>query len=185
MVEKLIEWFQTEPGAMDARVAVNVSGKSITAQRYLDRLSEILDRHPWARGRLMFEITESCRMHDLQSANRCVQELRRRGYPICLDDFGAGAANFHYLSSLEVDIVKLDGWSLRNAQKAHKGRAFLKALVGLCRDLDVATVAEMVEDEAGLEFVRDCGVQYVQGYLFGRPNSDIATFRAPQPGHFH
>jgi len=76
-----------------------------------------------------------------------------------------------------VDIVKLDGSAVRNAQKAHKGKAFLKALVELCRELGVGTIAEMIDEEKGLVFVRECGVQYVQGYLFGKPNTDTSTFK--------
>ena len=61
-------------------------------------------------------------------------------------------------------------------KKQRKGKAFLKALVGLCRDLGVETIAEMVDDEKGLRFIRECGVQYVQGYLFGKPNTNIKSF---------
>ena len=116
-------------------------------------------------------------MTDLAGANQFIQNLRGEGFPVCLDDFGAGAANFQYLSTMEVDVVKLDGSAVRNAQKAPRGKAFLKSLVGLCRDLGVETIAEMVDDEEGLKFIRECGVQYVQGYLFGKPNTNIKSFK--------
>ena len=80
-----------------------------------------------------------------------------------------------------MDIVKLDGDAIRGARKAHKGKAFMKAFVGLCRELGVVTVGEMIDDDAGLAFVRECGVQYVQGYLFGRPSPDIRVFKNTVP----
>jgi PAS domain S-box-containing protein len=181
MATKVIEWLSRIPLDENTCVAVNVSGVSVGCLSYLAGLDALLDNNRWARGRLMFEITESARMERLGPANAFIQRLRRNGYPVCIDDFGAGAADFQYLSRLEVDIVKLDGAAIRNARRDRKGKAFLKALVGLCRELGVATIAEMVEDEPGLDFIRECGVQYAQGHLFGEPAPDIGNFGARMP----
>lgn len=136
----------------------------------------LLDADTWLRNFLVFEITESARVADLKKANIFVQSLRSRGFHVCLDDFGAGAASFQYLSVLEVDVVKLDGSAVKNAQSAPKGRAFLKALTTLCKTMEVETIAEMVDSKETLEFVRDCGVEYVQGFLFGKPDPDPWQF---------
>ena len=157
-------------------IAINVSGHSVEDKAYVKALYALLRANAWARGRIMFEITESARMSDLTAANKFIQELRGQGCEVCLDDFGAGAANFQYLSALEVDVVKLDGDAVHHAKKARKGTAFLKALVGLCRDLRVETIAEMIEDADDFEFVRKCRVHYVQGYFFGKPSPDITSF---------
>lgn len=176
MAQKVVEWLDRSPRNSKTSVAVNVSGHSVASLYYMNGLHKLLTENLWLRGRLLFEITESARMTDLASANEFIQKLRGEGFPVCLDDFGAGAANFQYLSTMEVDVVKLDGSAVRNAQEARKGKAFLKSLVSLCRDLGVETIAEMVDDEKGLKFIRECGVQYVQGYLFGKPNRDIKAF---------
>lgn len=184
MAAKVIDWLATGTSLNGTtRVAVNISGQSINSLTYLAQLDGLLRDNAWARGRLMFEITESAHLGNLTAANAFIQRLRQQGFPVCLDDFGAGAANFEYLSSLEVDVVKLDGNSVRSAQRAHKGKAFLKALVSLCAELGVTTVAEMIEDEAALNFVRECGVQYVQGYLFGLPADNISVFRRTIPAN--
>ena len=162
------------------RIAINVSGNSVEDKKYVKALNALLRANAWARGRIMFEITESARISDLTAANKFIQTLRGQGCEVCLDDFGAGAANFQYLSALEVDVVKLDGDAVHHAKKARKGTAFLKALVGLCRDLQVETIAEMIEDEDDFEFVRKCRVQYVQGYFFGKPSRTSPPFRAPR-----
>jgi len=73
-------------------------------------------------------------------------------------------------------VVKLDGSAIRNALRGKKGRAFLTALAVLCRTLGVETIAEMVDKEDTLTFVRDCGVNYVQGFLFGQPSASIKDF---------
>lgn len=161
----------------DLRVAVNVSGYSIGVPAYLDGLLHLLNANRWTQGRLSFEITESSRMSELDSANEFIQALRRLGHPVCLDDFGAGAASFQYLSVLDVDVVKIDGSAIANARSADKGEALLSALTELCRRIGVATVAEMVEDADCLAFCRDCGCDFAQGYLFGKPAANVAAFR--------
>lgn len=181
MVQKVLGWLSKAPRNKRYIVAVNVSGHSVASLAYVAALHNLLRDNTWARGRLMFEITESARMEDLAVANRFIQGLRGEGYTVCLDDLGAGAANFEYLSALEVDVVKLDGSAVRSAQTTRRGKAFLISLTNLCRDLDVLSVAEMVGDEKGLEFIRECGVQYAQGYLFGRPSTDIRSFEKTVP----
>lgn len=161
-------------------IAVNVSGYSIGVPAYVDSLIWLLRDNESTRGRLMFEITESSRMSDLDAANSFIQVLRQRGYKVCLDDFGAGAASFQYLSVLDVDMVKLDGSAIRNAQKVPKGRAFLSALTDLCRRMSIETIAEMVDSTQSLAFCRDCGCDYVQGFLFGKPSFEMGDF-SPLP----
>lgn len=182
MVRRIVSWYASRDDEQaHTQVAVNLSGQSVNSAAFLDALDSLLQANPSLSGRLMFEITESCALADLDAANAFLQHLRAQGFRTCLDDLGAGAANISYLSMLQVDVVKLDGLALHNARKSRIGRGFLGALVGLCRDLGVSTVAEMVEDSEMLAFVRECGVDYVQGYLFGRPSPDTQVFRSAIP----
>lgn len=184
MAKKTIDWLGKFPrNSNKYRVAVNVSGFSMSQPSYLDALMQMLRDNSWTQGKLMFEITESSRMSDLDQANNFIQALRKRGYHICLDDFGAGAASFQYLSVLDVDVVKLDGSAIKNAQRAPKGRAFLSALTELCRRMTVETIAEMVDTIEALDFCRDCGCNYVQGYLFGKPSREVKDFTPLPQGH--
>ena len=181
MAQKVIDTLAKFPRNNDKyRIAVNVSGFSIGKPAYVSSLTDLLQDTPWTRGKLLFEITESSRMTDLDSANAFIQGLRGRGYPVCLDDFGASAASFQYLSVLDVDVVKIDGSAVKNAQRVAKGRAFLSALTELCRRMGVETIAEMVDAPEALDFCRDCGCTYVQGYLFGKPSSNVRDF-SPLP----
>jgi EAL domain-containing protein (putative c-di-GMP-specific phosphodiesterase class I) len=178
MATKVMEWLGTKPRNSDAyNVAINISGYSMGVDSYVTGLTALLDANPWSKGRVMFEITESSRMSDLEAANSFIGALRSRGHQVCLDDFGAGAASFQYLSALEVDIVKIDGSAVRNAMRGSKGKAFLSALTELCRRLGVRTIAEMIDSPESLDFVRECGCDFVQGFLFGRPSLDIKDFQ--------
>ena len=134
----------------------------------------------------MFEITESARIEDLGEANRFIQGLRQAGHEVCLDDFGAGSAALRYLHALEIDVVKIDGQYVRSAMETPRNQAFLKAVAGLCHDLGIATIAEMIEDEPCAQMLRECRVRYGQGYMYGKPAFDVAEFasmpkRKPKP----
>lgn len=170
MARRAIEMLaNAEKNGQDLCLAVNLSGRSLSSPAFIEALLALLGRHQSIRRKLWFEITESAKIKDLEAMNNLIQTLRAAGHVVCLDDFGAGAAAFQYLRALEVDVVKIDGVYVREALTKPRGKAFLKAMVGLCRDLDIAVVAEMVEDEKTVTFVRECGVQFAQGHLFGAP----------------
>ena len=183
MCARVLEWLDIA-GRQGQRykVAVNLSGTSIASKSFVMELHKLLKQYRGYADSLMFEITESAKIKDLEKVNATVQSLRRAGHKVCLDDFGAGAAAFQYLRDLEVDVVKIDGAYVKGALKTDKGMAFLRAMAGLCNELGITTIAEMVEDRKSLDFLRDCGVGYGQGYLFGRPSLDISAFEAPRPG---
>lgn len=185
MCNKVVEWLdKAGRKGRHYMVAVNLSGSSIGSPRFVDALHDLLRKKSSLRHRILFEITESARITDLEAVNRSIQSLRDAGHKICLDDFGTGAASFQYLRTLDIDVVKIDGGYVRDALSTEKGTAFLKAMAGLCNDLGIATIAEWVEDEQCLSFLRECGVDYGQGYLFGAPSSDITVFEAPHPNLF-
>ncbi len=106
---------------------------------------------------------------DLPRAQRIIQEFRRAGHKVCLDDFGAGAASFPYLRAFTIDFVKIDGAYVSRMLDAMRDHAILKAMVQLCSDLGTVTIAEMIETDAQAQRLAQTGVDYGQGYLFGRP----------------
>lgn len=183
VVQKGLEFLNTIPRNKPMSIAVNISGQSVASDWYVERLHNLMSENKWAEGRMVFEITESAKMEDLESANNFIQRLRKGGFPVCLDDFGAGAASFGYLMSLEVDVVKIDGPVVKDAQKARRGKALLESMATLCKNLGIETVAEMIDDQHGLDFVRKCGINYAQGYLFGKPNANTKAFNMAK--HIH
>lgn len=160
-------------------VAVNLSGHSIDRPEFMGRLDALLQGRRALTSLLIFEITNSARIRDLEAANAVIQDLRFRGYKVSLDDFGTGGAAFEQLRAIEVDFVKIDGSYVEAALTDAKGRAFVTAMANLCRELGTATIAEQVEDPDSVAFLRGCGIEYGQGYLFGRPelNVDLLTGR--------
>lgn len=156
-------------------VAVNISGKSLGSLLFKDALRKLLDTNKKLRKQVIFEVTESAKIEDMRDANDFLQELRGEGNLCCLDDFGTGESSFEYLRNLQVDFIKIDGSYVRESLQTPRGRHMLKAMAGLCRDLNVTTIGEMVEDEKAASLLWDAGVKFGQGYLFGKPEVDEQT----------
>lgn len=167
------------PGFSLTRAAVNVSGASLATDSFVQGLLRMTAADPELRNRLMIELTETAAVADLESADRRLRALREAGVRICLDDYGVGAASLSYLRRLPIDIVKLDGGFVRDIERDAKVRTLAVHLVELCRELNISTVAEMVETEAEATTVRTLGVDFGQGWLFGRPADTPLTPAVP------
>lgn len=157
--------------ASGARIACNLSGLSLQMPAFRDRLLTALRAEPELVPRLLIEITETAEIEDEAEAVTTVEALRALGLPLCLDDFGAGAAAFQYLRMLRVDYVKIDGLYVRNALRSEQDRGFVAAMVDLAHTVGAAVVAERIETEAEAAAMRALGVGYGQGWLFGRPGA--------------
>jgi len=154
------------------RVAVNISGQSIQQKKFFEKVLKELEVSETSSDNLLFEITESTAITNLEEVNGYIQTLRQKGYEVCLDDFGAGAASFQYLNGLDIDCVKIDGKYIRDALQSSRDEAMVRNLVRMCKDLGVTTIAEMVETEEQLKYLINIGVDKAQGWLFGKPQKN-------------
>ena len=161
----------TQADVDGVKFAVNLSGRSILRPGFVDRLLALLATHSRLNlpKRLEFEITESADLEDLQRADELIQKLRRAGFKIALDDFGAGSNSFAYLRALHVDCVKIDGQYVRTLAQGGRDASLIRHLTDLCHELGVVTVAEMVETGSVEDLLKSFGVDFAQGYLYGKP----------------
>ena len=181
MCQKVIKKIKSARKQGDAlSIAVNLSGRSLESPAFVERLHEMLKDCGDIRDELMFEVTESAKITDLESTNAFLQSLRDLGHHVCLDDFGAGAAAFQYLRALDVDYVKIDGVYVREEFTTPNGKVFLKSMASLCSDLKIQTVGEFVETEEVAQFLHQVGVNYGQGYLFGKPGMGLSGRKIPK-----
>ncbi len=160
-------------------VAINLSGLSIQSDTFREQLRQLVMPFKDIETRLMFELTESNAVEDMESAATFLKWLRRTGFAVCLDDFGAGAAAYSYLRNFDVDYVKIDGPFLKAARDNPRQRALIRSIAVLCKELKSHVIAEMVEDEEMAKMCVELGITYGQGFLFGRPK---AQFDAPREG---
>lgn len=173
--EKALEVLAADPGL---QVAVNMSAASLGSDIFVVAFQQLVARNPSLRSRLLVEVTESTGLTDLPRAARILEELRRAGHRICLDDFGAGAASFPYIQALPVDFVKIDGSYVKRLGGSPRDDAILRAMVGLCREVRVQVIAEMVETPDQAAQLNAWGFELAQGYHFGRP-ADRPVYQPP------
>jgi EAL domain-containing protein (putative c-di-GMP-specific phosphodiesterase class I) len=150
-----------------ASIAANVSGLSLQSHGFMQGLTRLLSSRKGLSGRLLFELTESAEIEDEAAAAESIATLRARGFAVCIDDFGAGAASFRYIRQFPCDFVKLDGHYIRQ-MNAPREKAILGSMLDLTRALSCATIAEHVETEAQAGALLDMGVGHGQGWLFGK-----------------
>ena len=173
VTQHAIEVLQSTPNALD--IAINLSGRSLGSDIFVKQLEAQLGLHGNFRHRLIIEITESSRISDLDRIAAIITTLQKAGHKICIDDFGSGAAAFHYLRKLRVDTVKIDGQYVGQLKTNTRDRAFVKSIQQLAVDLGCSTVAEFVETEDQMGILRALGVNYGQGWLFAKARKAIFT----------
>ena len=151
------------------RLEVNLSGRSIGDAE----LPELIEREIAATGvdpgRLVFEITETAAIANMDHARSFAERLRRLGCRFALDDFGAGFSSFYYLKHLPLDYLKIDGDFIRNLTGSLTDQLVVKSIVDIARGMGMKTIAEFVENAETVEMLREKGVDYSQGYYHGRP----------------
>ena len=157
-------------------IAVNLSGASMSEPGFEHALNACLSALNGPPEKLMIELTETWDIAELEAAAALLARLRRRGHPICLDDVGAGAASIRYLRAIGADWLKIDGDFVVAAAERPRDLAILKALLSLKQSLGVKLIAEGVETEQLLQFVKNLGFDAAQGYHIGKPElkSDIS-----------
>jgi EAL domain-containing protein (putative c-di-GMP-specific phosphodiesterase class I) len=120
--------------------------------------------------RIVFEVTESERVRDLGHLEGILAVYRKAGFQIALDDLGAGYSSLNLIHRLRPDLVKLDMDLIRDVDRDGYKAAIAETLLALARRLGIRTVAEGVETPGELDWLRDHGADYVQGYLIARPS---------------
>jgi len=156
----------------EVRIFVNLSGASLSDSGLLDFIEQKVKGAALARGRLVFEITETAAVTDLHHAQQWMSRLSDLGCEFALDDFGVAFSSFTYLRVLPVHYVKLDGSYVRNLATDPCDRAMVQALNTIAHAMGKKVIAEWVECEAVVNVLRDIGTEFGQGYYWGEPRPD-------------
>jgi EAL domain-containing protein (putative c-di-GMP-specific phosphodiesterase class I) len=175
VAERALRFLDNAGPGCTAELAVNVSGASIQNPAFVAELEKLLRRHEVIRPRVLFEITESTSISNLAQANDVIQGLRQAGNQVCLDDFGAGAASLPYLRAFHVDYIKIDGAYVRRMHDSDRDQQIMNAIIGMCRQVKTSIVAEMIETQQQAQNLRALGVDFGQGYYFGKPTEKLAS----------
>ncbi len=173
VAEKVLKRMRA-PGAGLLKMAINVSGASLGDDTYVENLLKMTSGSTEERKRLIVEVTETSALADLEAANRRLTALRETGIKVCIDDFGAGATSYDYVRKLPVDAVKIDG-DLVGGLGDPMTQGLIRGFVDLCRSMKLETIAEMIETDQVADQLKALGVEYGQGWLFGRAEAEPRT----------
>ena len=156
-------------GGADIPVAVNVSRMDIYHGDLPSLFTELVKDYGLEPKNLHLEITESAYISDSRQLLLVVEQLRKTGFVVEMDDFGSGYSSLNMLSELPVDVLKLDLKFLRTGTDAGRRHRIMQAVIDLAHTLHLLVIAEGVETKEESLLLEEMGCQYAQGYYYGRP----------------
>lgn len=166
--KQLREWIDN--GIEPVPVSINISRMDIMSVDVVEILNGLMDKYNIEKEYLKIEITESAYVESDGKIVETVQELKRVGFNLMMDDFGSGYSSLNMLKQIVVDTIKVDMKFLDiDCQNMKKGLGILKFVVNMSNEIDVSIIVEGVETEEQSEFLGKMGVRFAQGYLFYRP----------------
>jgi EAL domain-containing protein (putative c-di-GMP-specific phosphodiesterase class I) len=155
--------------ATGRRLHMNLSGRTVAEGSFAEEIEAALERHGAAPSLMAFEITETAPVLGRPQPGAVAQRIAGLGCGLALDDFGKGYGTLTYLHRMPVTMLKIDREFVTDIAANRRSRAILEAVVCIANRVGQTTVAEGVEDAATLAIVRDCGVDFTQGFHLGRP----------------
>jgi diguanylate cyclase (GGDEF)-like protein len=149
--------------------SINLSGKTVGDTEFKDLLTERIKKSSLQTRHIGFEITETALVGDISDTAAAINEIRELGCSFSLDDFGSGYASFSYLRDFPVDFVKIDGIFVREILNKPADYAMINSITEIAHFMDKRVIAEFVSDEKISLALKHIGVDYGQGYHFGKP----------------
>lgn len=161
-------------------LAVNIASQQLRQPDFLEAVKILLSEHRLSKGQLNLELTESSLVEDIAGAVRAMRRLNRLGVSFSIDDFGTGFSSLSYLRSMPIKVLKIDRSFVKNVPESQDDRKLVRSIVSMAHDLDMIVVAEGVESDRQLSFLRSIGCDQVQGFVFSRPlpAQDFRAFAA-------
>lgn len=155
--------------APDIVLAFNVSNMTTENPIWLEHMGRLLRETPEIAPRLIVEITETAVLRDLRNTAFFVASIQSMGCQVALDDFGSGYTSFRQLKALSVDMVKIDGVFIKDLAHSADNQFFVKTLLDFAQGFGLQTIAEFVETGEATKILMEMGVDFMQGYYFGKP----------------
>ena len=182
VIEHTLQFMAENRAKMPAhRFAINLSPTSVCQARFPVEVSQLLAKYQIEAWQLIFEVTESNALTNVKQAQITLQHLQELGCQIAIDDFGTGYASYARLKNVNADLLKIDGSFIRNIVSNSLDYQIVASICHLARMKKMRVVAEYVENEEIREAVLSLGIDYMQGYLIGKPQPLIDTLNEIEP----
>lgn len=171
VLQSALEWMASHSARLEplSGLSINLSGGSLARPGHVDAMVELLAGYAHLADKVIFEVTETAAIDNLDSAAHALRKLRRLGCRVALDDFGSGYSSYGYLRRLPLDYLKIDGAYVRNLLTDKTDEALTASMVDVAHALGLKVIAEFVESEAVYSRLKELGVDYVQGNWIHAP----------------
>ncbi len=158
-----------KPAWPDLVLNVNFSRNTLMESDFLERIDQILSETVVDPAQLIFEITESSQNIQLESLYSLLDEVKKRGISLAIDDLGTEAACLEMLYLPQISVAKIDKSLINKAEHSDREQLVIRHLIDLCHDLNMRCVAEGIETDNQIELLKKLGCDRLQGYLIGKP----------------
>jgi EAL domain-containing protein (putative c-di-GMP-specific phosphodiesterase class I)/ActR/RegA family two-component response regulator len=153
----------------DIQISINISGRNLRVSDFPDRMSAMLRRMAVPAGAIALEITETVAMHDLQETAAVLTRLRLKGFPVAIDDFGTGHSSLTSLRRMPFSSIKIDKSFVGELQSSSDSRTIVRSVIQLARDMQMASVAEGVDNADSARLLTELGIGSLQGFYYSPP----------------
>ncbi|VEB96051.1 Cyclic di-GMP phosphodiesterase YfgF [Cedecea lapagei] len=170
VMKMLLEWLAKHPGnTQQVRFSVNLMPLTLMQKEIAQQIVARFEAYRVPASAVVIEVTEEQAFSNSETSSQNIALLREKGFKIAIDDFGTGYANYERLKKLQADIIKIDGCFVRDITSDVMDKLIVKSICKLAEAKSLTVVAEYVETEEQREILLQLGVQFLQGYLVGRP----------------
>jgi EAL domain-containing protein (putative c-di-GMP-specific phosphodiesterase class I) len=166
VIRQIAAW---DAGGTPLAVSINLTAQSLQKPHLVDNVAALLRSEGVSPEQIIIELTEHTALRDLTTTRQVLAGLRQLGVRIALDDFGRGYASLTHLRQLPVDVLKLDAAFAAGIGKEVRDEAVLRSMLTLAQGLGLVVVVEGIEEQAQLDWLRQGGCFFGQGYYIGRP----------------
>jgi len=158
-------------GITDIKIAVNLSAAQLYRADFVQTVLDILAENHMPGEMLELEITENSLVQDIEHVVEKLRQLAEHGIQVAVDDFGTGYSSLCYLQTLPLNTLKMDRSFINTIQSAGDQHSIITAIVAMAKDMELSVIAEGVETETQLEYLRSIGCPQAQGFLLSHPLS--------------
>jgi EAL domain-containing protein (putative c-di-GMP-specific phosphodiesterase class I)/FixJ family two-component response regulator len=181
VVDMALKCHADRTGSGNRHIAINLSAKSLVDRRLPERLLARCRHYGVNPENVVLEVTETAAMADPAATVSLATRLRLKGFQLSIDDFGIGYSSFAQLARLPFSELKVDAAFVSEVRRSSESRKIVAAMVGLGHSLGMTVTAEGVSDRETLEFLRNAGCDFAQGYFIGHPvpQEALSFWQAP------
>lgn len=156
---------------INTELSINISVTDIEKTFTREKIFDLLEEYHSDAHRIVFELLEDEDVKDFNIIKDFIRHVKNQGVKIAIDDFGSGYSNFERLLEFEPDILKIDGSLIKNIVQDTYSKSIVETIVLFAKKQNIKTIAEYVENEEIFNILKDLGVDYSQGYYFGKPEA--------------